>query len=193
MPLQTHGKNYLVVVMDMYNYGESYKRSYHETYQEALNVVKEVIKSSFSKSGLDGVDEWFAFGETAYIVAINGAPSVEKFDDAGFVYSLCGVSADDVKLRDLKNFCRSSGRICPMPNPWMHIHRMIQQATPKTKVPSPLILAAWHITSDDEKLARFVDHLDRAHAGNILAEIDKYLRALAPNDWWTGAPNHNRP
>ena len=102
-PKRVFKKNYLVVVMDMYNYGESYDHSDYYTAEEALCVVKEIILSSFKKRGKEGYDEWMAFGESAYIVPINGAPEVPKFDSQKFVKEICGYPIYDYDFTDLND------------------------------------------------------------------------------------------
>jgi hypothetical protein len=84
-------KNYLIRVLDMYDYGSSYDHSDFYTYEEALYVAKQIILSSFSKQGQAGYDEWMMFGEDAYVVAINGAPEVPQFKSQEFVKRTCGL------------------------------------------------------------------------------------------------------
>lgn len=84
-------KNYLVVVFDMYNYGETYDHTDYYTVEEALYVAKKIILSSFSKKGKDGYDEWLMFGEDAIIVPINGAPQTSPFSGKEFVKWYCGL------------------------------------------------------------------------------------------------------
>jgi len=116
-PKRVFKKNYLVVVMDMYNYGESYDHSDYETAEEALEVVREIIKRSFSKRGQEGYDEWMMFGESAYISPINGAPEIPKFKSQEFVRSICGLYTYDftdldnetIKHPDLPNYQPTDG------------------------------------------------------------------------------------
>ena len=88
---RTFKKNYLVIVMDMYDYGSSYEHTDYYTYDEALCVVKEIILSSFTKRGQEGYDEWMTFGESAYVVSINGSSEVPKFSSQEFVKQICGL------------------------------------------------------------------------------------------------------
>jgi len=85
-------KNYLVVILDMFSYGESYDHTDYYTYEEAIYVAKKIILSSFSKNGKDGYDEWMMFGEDAIIVAINGAPKAPHFSGQAFVKEVCGLT-----------------------------------------------------------------------------------------------------
>ena len=89
--LNNSPKGYLVYAMDMYDYGATYKHSHHDRYEDALNEVKRIIATSINKSGEDGVDEWWTFGETAYIVSVGDVDPPKPFDDEQFVRELCGV------------------------------------------------------------------------------------------------------
>ena len=92
MNTKVFSKNYLIRVLDMYDYGSpSYDHSDFYTYEEALYVAKQIILSSFSKQGQAGYDEWMMFGEDAYVVAINGAPEVPQFKSQEFVKRTCGL------------------------------------------------------------------------------------------------------
>lgn len=91
IPKRKFAKNYLVVVLDMFRYGESYDHSDYYTHEEAFYVAKKIILSSFSKTGKDGYDEWMMFGEDAIIVAINGAPKAPHFSGQAFVKEVCGL------------------------------------------------------------------------------------------------------
>lgn len=90
-PKRKFTKNYLVVVLDMFRYGESYDHSDYYTEEEALYVAKKIILSSFSKKGKEGYDEWMMFGEDATIVSINDSPQISFFSGQEFVKKFCGL------------------------------------------------------------------------------------------------------
>jgi hypothetical protein len=73
-------------------------------------------------------------------------------------------------------------RICPQPQYWNHIWKIISSAT-NEKVSVPLILAAWWTTSDNEKCDRFKYHLDVAERLNIIDEVKNYLSSINEIDW----------
>ncbi|MCU4177308.1 hypothetical protein [Carboxylicivirga sp. N1Y90] len=54
-----------------------------------------------------------------------------------------------------------NNRVCPQPHIWNELWKIIQQAS-EEKIDLPLILAAWHNTSDKEKQERFIYHLEKA-------------------------------
>ena len=90
MTKKVFNKNYLIRVLDMYDYGSpSLDHSDFYTYEEALYVAKQIILGSFSKQGQAGYDEWMMFGEDAYVVAINSAPVIPKFSGQEFVKVIC--------------------------------------------------------------------------------------------------------
>jgi len=73
-------------------------------------------------------------------------------------------------------------RICPQPQHWNQIWNIITSKTDK-KVSAPLILAAWWVTSDEEKLERFVYHINIAQRLNELEQVKKYIGSLNESDW----------
>lgn len=90
--LRKFSKNYLVVVLEMFNYGSSYDLDDYDTYDEAVAAAKEVILSSFSKKGTEGYEEWLIFGTDAIIVSINGAPEMpSSLDSKNLVKKVCGI------------------------------------------------------------------------------------------------------
>ena len=85
-------KNYLVVVLEMFNYGSSYDLDDYDTYDEAVAAAKEVVLSSFSKKGKEGYKEWLIFGDDAIIISINGAPEMPfSIDSQNLVKKVCGI------------------------------------------------------------------------------------------------------
>ncbi len=49
--------------------------------------------------------------------------------------------------------------------------------------PLPLILGAWHFTSNLEKMLRLEEHIRWAEQHGRLAEVDQFLRSLPESDW----------
>ena len=75
-----------------------------------------------------------------------------------------------------------TGLVCPEPKAW---HRLWLHITALAEgpVPLPLILAAWHTTSDAEKTERLVEQLsiaDRQGLGDAMAEA---LVAIPHTEW----------
>ena len=69
-----------------------------------------------------------------------------------------------------------NSRICPQPMIWNKIWEQIQLES-KEKIFSPLILAAWHFTSDEEKKERFVSHLQKAEESGVLENVLSMLES----------------
>jgi len=47
----------------------------------------------------------------------------------------------------------------------------------------PLILGAWHDTTNEEKSARLREHIEYAAASGVLDIVDAYLHELTPDLW----------
>lgn len=75
-----------------------------------------------------------------------------------------------------------NNRICPQPQKWNQLWEIIKSKTDE-KISSPLILAAWWETSDDEKLERFKYHLKVAERLNRIKEVELYMHSMNESDW----------
>ena len=82
----------------------------------------------------------------------------------------------------------AGGRICPMPQLWNRLWEMLPD---KSRLgggwepPLPLILGAWHETTNAEKRERFQEHLCWADAHGVLDKALMLLESAGPNDWLT--------
>lgn len=61
-------------------------------------------------------------------------------------------------------------RVCPKPMIWNQIWILLDTKSDEY-VEKPLILGAWHFTSDKEKKSRFLNHLAIASELGILDEV----------------------
>ena len=75
-----------------------------------------------------------------------------------------------------------NNRICPKPQQWNELWKIIQSKTDE-KISAPLILAAWWEKTDEEKLGRFKYHLDTAEKLSLLNELQIFLQTLNETDW----------
>lgn len=80
----------------------------------------------------------------------------------------------------------AADRICPMPTQWNELWERLperRRVGNGWEPPLPLILAAWHHTSDQEKHERFLLHLHWAADHGTLAEVLAFLETLPPAGW----------
>jgi len=87
------------------------------------------------------------------------------------------------QLTSLEQFCRSDGRVCPLPVYWVRLWEMIAKASPDKEPPLPLILAAWNETTHLDKMVRLVEQLEHAEKNGTLGAVDSYLRELPLSRW----------
>lgn len=88
---------------------------------------------------------------------------------------------------EIINQYEMNGRICPQPLKWKKMWELLRNKERKGnrwKPPLPLILQAWHFTSDFEKKIRLIEHLKWAVEQNQLNEIIEFLSELDENDWY---------
>ena len=94
----------------------------------------------------------------------------------------------DEKLKNLLEYVKADGRICPMPDLWNQLWEMLPD---KKRVgmgwePSlPLILGAWD-SPFLAKILRLDEHIRYATEHGILDEVDIYLRNLKSDQWFYG-------
>lgn len=73
-----------------------------------------------------------------------------------------------------------------MPQKWNDLYNMLpnrRQVGAGWEPPQPLILGAWHYTSDFEKMQRLEQHIEWANKHGKLPEVSSYLRSLTESDW----------
>jgi hypothetical protein len=90
--------------------------------------------------------------------------------------------------KDIIADATKEGRICPQPSLWNDLWNLLpdRHRVGAGWEPSlPLILAAWHHTSDADKRERFLLHLQWAEAHGAMESVTSFLDALKPNDWHT--------
>jgi hypothetical protein len=83
-------------------------------------------------------------------------------------------------------YCRGNSRVCPQPRRWNELWEMLPnkvQVGAGWKPPLPLILTAWHHTSNLEKMMRLSDHIAWAHEHGVFEKVDSFLRGLPENEW----------
>ena len=93
-------------------------------------------------------------------------------------------------LASLVEYCSQNARVCPQPQDWNRLYSLLSSKVQKPSggwTPSlPLILAAWHEASEQEKQARLIEHLSWADAHGDLERIDRFVRSLPEEKWLHG-------
>ena len=83
--------------------------------------------------------------------------------------------------------CEVNSRICPKPQFWDKLWKLLKnkkQVGMGWNPPLPLILAAWHNTTELQKKERLFEHIKWAEKQNQIEEIYDYLVSLNENQWY---------
>jgi len=91
----------------------------------------------------------------------------------------------------LQEYAKQKDRICPQPQAWNQLWRLLPDRVQKPSggwSPSlPLILAAWYDSSVLEKARRLHDHIEWADERGAIDAVDDYLRGLSEQEWFHGS------
>jgi hypothetical protein len=91
-------------------------------------------------------------------------------------------------LNELLSFVKSEGRVCPMPDRWNDLWKMLPdpRSLPSGgwEPPLPLILGAWSETSSAQKQERLEEHILWAVEKGVIDAVDAYLRGLPEKHWF---------
>ena len=91
------------------------------------------------------------------------------------------------KLDDLLNYCSSNGRVCPIPDKWNSLWKLLSKDLDSQsvfKLGPPLILAAWHESTDQEKLLRLKEQLVYADHKGLIDQVESFLHKLNETHWY---------
>lgn len=90
-------------------------------------------------------------------------------------------------LDDLIAFVQLNGRVCPQPDHWHQLWKMLpskrQADNGHWDPPLPVILGAWWHTPALLKIAVLQEQLRYAEAYGVLDEVDLFVRGLAEQEW----------
>ena len=89
-------------------------------------------------------------------------------------------------LESIQAIATKNDRVCPQPEKWNALWKMLPNRERKGNSwePSlPLILAAWHHSSNGAKMVRLKEHLEWAEEHGSLHQIIEYLQSLKEEDW----------
>ncbi|MFH1369122.1 MAG: hypothetical protein ABII64_08350 [Elusimicrobiota bacterium] len=94
------------------------------------------------------------------------------------------------KLSALIEYCKTGGRVCPMPTFWNELWEMLPDRKQKLsggwEPAIPLILAAWWDTPKQAKIDRLAEHINYAAAHGFLDKVGQFLMNLKPAQWAYG-------
>lgn len=88
-------------------------------------------------------------------------------------------------LESLKDYCTKGSRICPKPLYWSEIYALIVEGG-ADDLPSPLSQGDWIDAPHFYKIGRLFEQLNWAAENGTLPNVDKYLRSLSDEQWFTG-------
>ena len=91
-------------------------------------------------------------------------------------------------LNDILAECTINRRVCPQPQQWNRLWESLPNRRRQGagwEPPPPLILAAWHYSSDAEKRERLRVHLQWADEHGALEDVANLISNLTPKDWHT--------
>ena len=89
-------------------------------------------------------------------------------------------------LKEVLAEAQKNDRICPLPDKWNRLYRMLpkQRGKDGKRDPAlPLILAAWWGTSGLQKMQRLREHIEWADAHGCLDKAYALLRSLPEEEW----------
>ena len=90
------------------------------------------------------------------------------------------------KMELLFNFVDSRNYICPNPDKWIELQKLMESnnQTNNDRFPPPLILGAWGLTEDWEKRIRLKQQMHWAEKAGLLDLMNSYLEHLETSDWF---------
>ena len=88
------------------------------------------------------------------------------------------------ELEILLAYCQADGRVCPQPNIWNNLWKLIKRKTGKEDISAPLILAAWYDAPILLKMLRLKEHVEIAYENDAFAEVKAFLMNLEEGDWY---------
>jgi len=95
----------------------------------------------------------------------------------------------DIKLKNLLEYVKVDGRICPNRSHWDQLWEMLpnkKHVGRDWEPPMPLTLTVWWETPLQAKTLRLEMHIQYAAEHGVLDEVDSYLRGLRPDEWFYG-------
>ena len=88
--------------------------------------------------------------------------------------------------QSLIEYSRENGRVCPMPVLWVELWEglpNLKRAGNSWEPSPPLILAAWHYASEDDKRNCLAGHIQWADKEGDLERVALFIRNLKKSEW----------
>ena len=94
--------------------------------------------------------------------------------------------SDRYTLEHAFNICQRNRRVCPMPNWWDALYKMLPRkagVNGRGEPALPLILGAWNYAPPIMKILRLKEHIEWADNHGCLPKVMKLLETLREDDW----------
>jgi hypothetical protein len=92
-------------------------------------------------------------------------------------------AAHPITAEGIITFCRLNRRVCPNPDYWNAIFKLLSENAGGRPVDLPFILGAWHHTGDEQKQDRLAYHIRLAQELGVLEQVDAMVRSLSEQEW----------
>ena len=92
-----------------------------------------------------------------------------------------------LRLQELMDYAVSNNRVCPMPEKWNELWKTLskeENLQGAFKLAPPLILAAWHESTDQEKILRLKEQLIFAEQQGLIDQAESFLHGLNETHWY---------
>jgi hypothetical protein len=87
-----------------------------------------------------------------------------------------------VVLADVLDVIASSERVCPRPQKWSELFRLLPHTCP-TSPAVPLILGGWWHSTPMQKRQRLREHVEWAATHGALDVVSNFINSLQESDW----------
>jgi hypothetical protein len=84
------------------------------------------------------------------------------------------------------HLCAQDGRVCPVADAWLALYDLLpgKGSDMYGPIPAPpLVLDAWHASSDEDKRARLHEHLRWADTQGAIDRVHAFLVLLPGSRW----------
>jgi hypothetical protein len=96
-------------------------------------------------------------------------------------------TSEDNSVKTLLAYCRDKSRVCPTPQPWNSLWKLLPNHSgvgTGWEPAMPLILGAWLESTNSEKRLRLTAHIEWAKEWGALEAVKSFLYSLDENQWF---------